>query len=160
MLAGARFGWHRRDSIPRFRSERAGSGLLVQDGFRTEAEGAMINQRGAGRIGLVIWLAIMGSGVFAAVRCVPVRMAVMQLHDFADEQVKFAAAGRRFDQAKLLKEIQTKARELELPLSKDSLALDLRQNELVLKMKHKVEVNLEVYTWVWEYNKSFRHIRM
>ena len=120
----------------------------------------MINQRGAGRIGLVIWLAIMGSGVFAAVRCVPVRMAVMQLHDFADEQVKFAAAGRRFDQAKLLKEIQTKARELELPLGKDSLALDLRQNELVLKMKHKVEVNLEVYTWVWEYNKTFRHIRM
>ena len=120
----------------------------------------MSNQRGAGKIGLILWLAVMGSGVFAATRCVPVRMAIMQLHDFADEQTKFAAAARRFDQAKMINEIYSKARELDIPLDKSAVTLDNRQHELVLKMKHKVEINLEVYTWVWEYNKSFRHIKM
>lgn len=118
------------------------------------------NQRGAGKVGLLIWLALMGSGVFAAMRCVPLRVNVMQLHDFADEQVKFAAAARRFDQAKLFKEIYGKARELGIELPKNAVALDNRQNELVLTMKHKVEVDLEVYTWVWQYDEKFRHIKM
>jgi hypothetical protein len=102
----------------------------------------------------------MGSGVFAAMRCVPIKMAVVQFHDFADEQCKFAAVSRRIDTAKLVKDVMQRAKELNLPLAKDALKIDNRQNELVMNLRHKVEVNLEVYTWVWEYEKQFRHIKM
>lgn len=120
----------------------------------------MWNQRGAGKLGLLVWFAVMGSAVFAAFRCVPPKLAVMQFHDYIDEQLKFCAVSPRCDQGKMMKNIFQKAAEFDLPVDKKAATLDVRQTEMILKLKHQVVVNLEVYQWVWDYDKTFRHIRM
>lgn len=120
----------------------------------------MFDQRGEGRIGLVIWLAIAAAGVFAAVKIVPAKVATMELHDFADSQAQTAGVSARIDEAKLLDSIVKKARELELPLDKKGLKLEVAPNEVRLRMKYTVQIDLSVYTMVWNFDEKFTHLRM
>jgi len=118
------------------------------------------NERGEGRLGVVIWLLLMAAGIFVAVRTIPTRMAVLELHDFADSQVQLAGTMTRVKTDEILKSVLDKAKELEIPLEKKDLDLDIRQNDLRMTMKHRVVVNLEVYEWVWDFNEEFTHLRM
>ncbi|MBP7148048.1 MAG: hypothetical protein KBD01_10915 [Acidobacteria bacterium] len=120
----------------------------------------MSDERGAGRIGVLIWTAIMALGLFVGFRAIPVRMAVLQLHDYADERVQFAAASTHFSQEKVIKEVLDKAHELQIPLDKKQIKLEVRPAEVRLRMQHRVEVDLKFYLWVWEYDKTFEHMRL
>ena len=118
------------------------------------------NERGEGRLGVVIWLLIMAAGIFVAVRTIPTRMAVLELHDYADAQVQHAGTMAKVKTDEIFSSILKKAKELEIPLDKEDLDLDIRQNDLHMTMKHRVVINLEVYEWVWDFDKEFTHLRM
>ena len=120
----------------------------------------MSDERGAGRIGVLIWTVIMAVGLFVGFRAIPVRMAVLQLHDFADERTQFAAASTRFSQEQLVKDVLEKARELQIPLDKKQIKLEVRPAELRMRIQHRVEVDLKFYLWVWDYDKTFEHMRL
>jgi uncharacterized membrane protein len=118
------------------------------------------NERGEGRLGVVIWLLLMAAGIFVAVRTIPTRMAVLELHDYADAQVQHAGTMSKVKSDEVIKTILQKAKELEIPLTKDDLDLDVRPNDLRMTMKHRIVINLEVYEWVWDFNEEFTHLRM
>ncbi len=120
----------------------------------------MRNQRGEGKLGVILWLAIIGSGIFAAVRIVPAKVAVTELHDFADTQVQSAGTAMRLDEGHLLDTIVDKARELNLPLEKKQMKFEVGTNDVRLRMVHQVTVDLAVYEWVWNYDLTFTHLRM
>jgi hypothetical protein len=120
----------------------------------------VLNERGEGRLGVVIWLLIMAAGIFVAVRTIPKRMAVLELHDYADSQVQHAGTMSKIKTDEVIKTILDKAKELEIPLEKKDLDLDIRPNDLRMTMKHRVVVNLEVYEWVWDFDEEFTHLRM
>ncbi len=119
------------------------------------------NERGEGRLGVVVWLLIMAAGIFVAVRTIPTRMAVLELHDFADEQIQLAGTmGGRLKPNELLGTILDKADELEIPLEEKDLKLEVRSGDIRLSMRHKVVINLEVYEWEWDFDEEFKHLRM
>ncbi|MCU0231793.1 MAG: hypothetical protein MUC67_10520 [Acidobacteria bacterium] len=126
------------------------------------------NERGEGRLGVVVWLLFMAAGIFVAVRTIPTRMAVLELHDFADAQVQRAGSMSRVKPEELINSVLKKAQELEIPLEKDDLDFDLRPdldfdlrpNDVRMTMRHRVVINLEVYEWVWDFDKEFTHLRM
>ncbi len=121
----------------------------------------MRNQRGNGRLGVIIWLALMGSAVFAAVRIIPVKVAVYEFHDFCEQRTRFAATrGGRFNAEKMIKEILDKAKDVEIPLNKKQIKLKRTRNAITLKVRHEVEVDLAVYTWVWKYDEKYESFRM
>lgn len=121
----------------------------------------MFDQRGEGRLGLIIWAAIIGCGIFAAFRIVPMKIAVMELHDFADSQVQAAGvSARQVDEKKIVQSILKKAAELDLKVEKKQISMDVGGGEVKLRMRHQVPVDLSVYTWVWDYDKTFKHLRM
>jgi hypothetical protein len=118
------------------------------------------NQRGEGKLGVIIWLAFLAAGVFAAVRIVPMKIAVMELHDFADSQVQLAGATSQVHEGKLADSIVSKARSLNLPVERKQLKLEVGPNEIRLRMAYEVHVNLEVYDWLWKMDDTFSHMRM
>ncbi|UCF67474.1 MAG: hypothetical protein JSV80_17175 [Acidobacteriota bacterium] len=120
----------------------------------------MRGESGRGKVGLFIWIGIMAAAVFVAYRTVPVRVAVMKLHDFADEQTRFAAVTGRYDERKLVHDIVQRAHELGLPLNPKQIKIEERPNVFRLLLKHEVSVNLELYMWNWRYDEAFEHIRL
>ncbi len=121
----------------------------------------MRNQSGNGRVGVIIWLAIMAASVFSAVRIIPVKISVYEFHDFCEQRTRFAATrGGRFSADALAKEIYDKSIEIGIPVSKKQIKVDRTKNAVVLKVKHKVEVDLAVYQWVWAYDETFQSFRM
>jgi hypothetical protein len=117
------------------------------------------SERGAGRIGVFIWLVLMAIAIFIAARTIPVRLHVLEFHDYVDEQTRYAAASRNLTENEVRLSILEKARELELPLDPKQLRYDKKKNEIIVRVKHAVTVDLEVYEWTWAYDRQFEHVR-
>lgn len=118
----------------------------------------MRNQRGDGKLGCIIWLAIFGAAIFAAVRIIPAKMAVVEFHRYADDQCKLAAVSSSPDSKAIKNSIVKKAGELGLPLDKNNVSVQLG-NEIQVKVAHAVTVDLIVHQWVWSYDEAYRHTR-
>ncbi len=125
-----------------------------------DSSGGVRGERGEGRLQLLIWLAILGAIIFAAFRIVPVKIRAEEFNAFADEQIKIAAAASGAPrEEKLMRSIFDKARDLEIPLDKKNVRLTVQTNEVRLAIKYRVVIKLEVYDWVWDYDKVYTHMR-
>lgn len=118
-----------------------------------------LGERGDGRLGVIVWLALIGAGIFAAARIVPMKIAVMSLHDYVDQQVQAAGAANSVDESKVLDSITAKAKELNLPLDRKRMKLEVGERDIRLRLQHEVEVDLAVYQWTWDYDQTFQHMR-
>lgn len=120
----------------------------------------MRSQHGGGKLGAIFWLAVLAAFIFCAVRIIPMKVKVMDLHDFTDRQIQNAGTSYNLSEAGLIKSILEQAETLGLPLEKKQLKLRSSEKEVVLTMRHQVHVDLLFYDWVWDYDKEFRHLRM
>ena len=76
--------------------------------------------RGEGRIGCIIWLIIVAFTGYMLYKFVPVKMASARFEDFMAEEAGFASIrGVR----EIERNILTKAKDLELPVTKDNLTI-------------------------------------
>jgi len=125
-----------------------------------EEAGTVRGQKGEGRLGLIIWLAIFAAAIFAAARIIPAKTHVMDLHDYCDRELQnVVSSGRDFDQERFLQNVLAKAKEVNIPLEKNQLQLTVTSETVTLRMQHEVVVDLAVYKWVWPYDKTFVHRR-
>lgn len=121
----------------------------------------MRGQRGEGKLGLFIWLIIFAAGVFVAVRTIPVKIAVYEFNDFCEKETRIAATRQaQPDHGRLLNSILEKAEELQIPLDKKQIKIKATQAKVFTDVKYQVSVDLEFYTWVWEYDQHYESIRM
>ncbi len=119
----------------------------------------MRSERGSGRLGVFIWLILVAIGIFIAARTIPVRLHVLEFHDYVDEQTRYAAASRNFTEQELRQNILNKARELDVPIDPKKLKYDKKKNEIIVRVSHSVTIDLEFYEWTWAYDRQFEHIR-
>jgi len=117
-------------------------------------------QRGEGRLGMFVFLALLAGGIFIGTRAIPVRIAVLQLHDYIDEQSRMAAASSRPDKARVIKNILERAKELEIPLDPKKLEYKRSSGSVIIKVKHRITIDLAVYEWTWSYDEEFEHMRI
>ncbi len=107
-----------------------------------------LGERGEGNLGCVFWLLVLGLAVLIAVKMVPVKIASSQLYDYMEEQAKFAGSA---SPENLAKGILGKAKELELPLSKEDLRVERVGDNIRMRADFTVPVEFPGYTYMWHF---------
>jgi type III secretion system FlhB-like substrate exporter len=108
-----------------------------------------IGERGEGNLGCVLWVAVLVIAVLMAVKMIPVKIASSQLYDFMEEQAKFAANAAP---AEIAKTIVNKAKELELPVSKDDVRVERVGDNIRMHAEYTVPIEFPGYTYMWHFD--------
>jgi hypothetical protein len=107
--------------------------------------------RGAGKVGCVVWLAIVALIGYGLLKIVPVKVASSRFEDFLNEEAGF---GSIKSVQQIQKEILAKARELQIPVNKDNLSV-VRSREMMTVEAH-YEMTLDffggAYKYVWKFD--------
>jgi len=115
---------------------------------------ARTHERGEGRIGLLIALALLGSGIFLGVKIIPVRINAYEFRDFIQEECRFAAT--RNHDSEIYKRIFDKAKELNLPLDKKNLTMERTTREMIISAKYQQTIDLKVTKYVYRFDHEER----
>jgi hypothetical protein len=112
------------------------------------------SELGEGRIGLLVALALLGTGIFVGVKVVPVRVNAYEFRDFIQEECRFAAT--RNKDSEIYKRIFEKAQALRLPLAKKDLQLERTTSEMIIRAKYSQTIDLKVTKYVYKFNHEER----
>ena len=108
------------------------------------------NESGASRIAVIFWLALLGLVIHISFKIVPVYMAYEQMKDTMTTK---ASVAQVLKDEEILKDLVTKAKELDLPLTAENFVVyrDLDRRKMMIKTAWEVEVHflggLYVYTY-------------
>jgi hypothetical protein len=108
-------------------------------------------QRGKGSVGCVIWLAIVVLVGYALFKIIPVKVAASHFEDFMTEEAGF---GSIKSTQQIEKEILAKAKELNLPVTKDNLSVTRARDMLVVEAHYEIAIDFfgGAYKYVWKFN--------
>jgi len=106
-------------------------------------------ERGEGNFGCILWIAVLGLAVLIGVKMVPVKIASSQLYDYMEEQSKFAATAAP---EALAKGIVGKAKDLELPVTKDDVKVERVGDNIRMRAVFTVPVEFPGYTYLWHFD--------
>lgn len=108
-------------------------------------------ERGEGNLGCILWAVVMVIVIYIAWMMVPVKIASAQLHDFMEEQAKFAE-NRKPERIK--KAIMLKAQELEVSVDPKKLKVERRGDVIYMEIEYTIPVEFVggyVYEWHFEH---------
>lgn len=111
-------------------------------------------ERGEGRVGLFVALAIVGVGAFLGVKIIPVRIQAYEFRDFVEQECRTAALNN--DDKKIAKSIMEKAGDLELPLQRKNLKLRRTTSEMVISAAFEKPIDLKVTVYNFKYQVESR----
>ncbi len=111
-------------------------------------------ERGEGRLGLLIALALLGGGIFVGVKIIPVRVNAYEFRDFIQEECRFAAT--RNKDSEIFKRVLDKAQSLKLPLAKKNLHLERTTNEMIISAKYEQTIDLKFTKYVYKFDHEER----
>lgn len=111
-------------------------------------------ERGEGRIGLLVALAVVGIGAFLGVKIIPVKINAYEFRDFVEQECRTAALTR--EDKKIAKNIMEKAADLELPLQRKNLHLRRTSSEMVIDASFEMPIDLKVTTYNFKYQVKTR----
>ena len=112
------------------------------------------NQRGEGRIGLVITLAIVAIAIFLGVKFIPAKIAAYEFGDFIEKECRFAATRR--DDAQIVVRIMDKAEEMDIPLKTKDLIVRRTKGEMIIKASYEQPLDLKVTTYIYKFDHEER----
>ena len=106
-------------------------------------------QAGEGRIGCIIWLALLAVGILIGYKTIPVKIATSELYDFMDEQAKWAATTKP---DVLRNRIYSKAKELDLPLDAKNLTVERYGDSIKMRATFTVPIEILGYERDWDFD--------
>lgn len=112
----------------------------------------MNSKRGAageGKLGCILWLALVGVGGLIAWEAIPVKIATAELQDFMVEQAKFAASSPA---ETIAARIFTKSQELSLPLDKKDIAVVKGGGRIKMQARFTVPLEFPGYVYYWDFD--------
>ena len=102
---------------------------------------------GTGRVGCVIWLALLAIAVLIASRVVPVKMKTSEFYDAMQEQAQFGSI--KGDGA-IREELFRKSQELQLPLKKEDIVVRRDMGYVYVEVHYQLPIEFPIYgTYVW-----------
>ena len=105
-------------------------------------------ERGEGKIGCVLWtLALILAGMVAW-KMVPVKIASAQMHDFMEDQAKFAA---NLPPDEIKRRILVQAKDLDLPITEKQVVVQRVGDSIRMSCTYTVAVDLPFYTYNWDF---------
>lgn len=108
-----------------------------------------IAERGAGNLGCVLWILVLGIAVLITVKAVPVKIASAELYDYMDELARTAGVNTTAEEVK--KAILKRAEDLKLPLQKDQVVVERVGDRLRMRAEYVVPVEFPGYTYNWHF---------
>ena len=109
-------------------------------------------ERGEGRIGFILSLALLGTGIFVGVKVIPVRINAYEFRDFIQEECRFAAT--RSHDEEIYKRILAKAKELRLPLEKKNLRMERTAHEMIISASYRQTIDLKFTKYVYKFDQE------
>ena len=107
--------------------------------------------RGAGRLGCIVWLAVLCLIGYGLYKVIPVKIATSTFYDFMQEEASFASI-RNVKQ--LQKEILAKAKELNLPVTEENLTLKRTRESITIEAHYEMTVEFfggwKKYVWKFD----------
>lgn len=103
------------------------------------------SERGGAKLKAFIWLAVIVSGVFVAIKTVPAMIAEYQLSDKISEQARFAVVNRYTEEQVrdiVFKEIQ----DLDIPAKREDIKVVVTPALVKISVDYKVPVDLIFYS--------------
>jgi hypothetical protein len=104
---------------------------------------------GEGRLGCMLWVALLVVGGLIAWKAIPVKIAAAELQDFMVEQAKFAAAATP---ETISGRIFNKARDLDLPLDKQNIRVEKGGGRILMAASFTVPLEFPGYVYYWEFD--------
>ena len=111
-------------------------------------------ERGDGRIGFIISLALLGVGFFVGVKIIPVRVNAYEFRDFIQEECRFAATRSRDEE--IFKRVFDKAQDLKLPIAKKDIRMQRTTHEMIISAKYTQTIDLKVTKYVFVFDHEER----
>jgi len=109
-------------------------------------------ERGEGRAGFLITLALFALGVFLAIKIVPPRVDGYQFREVLREEARYAAVHRNDEQ--VLQRILDSAEAMNIPLKKSDLTLKRTQIEIVISAKYEKPIDLKFTTYTYRFDEQ------
>src|SRR5450756_3007668 len=91
--------------------------------------------RGEGRIGCILWLAVLGLIGYGLYKIIPVKIATSTFYDFMQEE---AAFGSIRDIKQLEKELLAKAKELDIPVTQENLTIKRSRENITIEAHYEI----------------------
>ena len=111
------------------------------------------NQRGEGKLGMLVALAILGTAIFAGVKYVPVRVAAYEFRDEIRQACRHGAAYNK--SAKFVENsIHEIADELDIPLKKTDLKVRRTRSAIVVEVQYEQPIDFAVTTYMYKFNSK------
>jgi hypothetical protein len=107
------------------------------------------SEAGDGKIGCILWTAILAVGLLIAWKAIPVKIAASELYDFMDEQAKWA--GRTSPEV-LRRQILERAEALDLPLAPEDLTVVRSGNRIRMRATFMVPLEFPGYVYEWHFD--------
>ena len=108
-----------------------------------------IASRGEGKLGCVIWLLALVLAGLIAYEAIPVKLATSQLYDYMDDQARF---GARTPVNNLKVRILKRAKDLDLPVTKNDLTVTKAGGMIRMQCKFSVPVSVLGFTYDWKFD--------
>ena len=107
-------------------------------------------ERGEGNLGCILWVLVLAVAVLIAWKAIPVKVNSSELADYLDELARFNAA--RESAEDLQARILTRANELNLPVTKEGVTIQLSRDRVRMIVDYTVPVNFPGYTYNWHFH--------
>ena len=104
---------------------------------------------GEGKLGCIIWAAILVLAGLIAYQAIPVKLNAMELYDYMDDQARF---GARVSSNTLKARVLKKARELDLPVDPKNLSVSKSGGVIRMRCNFTVPVNILGFTYNWKFD--------
>lgn len=107
--------------------------------------------RGSGRLGCILWLAVLAITAYIGYKVIPVKVATSTFYDFMQEEAAFASI-RPVKQ--LQREILAKAKELNLPLTEENLVIKKVTESITIEAHYEVTIDFfnGAYKYLWKFD--------
>lgn len=109
-------------------------------------------EAGKGRIGTLIALALLASGIYAAYVLIPIRVAGYEFLDKMREEARFGAVNRR--DTLVYERLIKKAKALGLPLDPQNLKIKRDGGTYTIHAVYTVPVDLTFYQTDWTFDQT------
>ena len=107
-----------------------------------------VGERGEGRMGTLFALALVAVMIYLGFKVVPVMINSYSFKDFIEEEARFAAVRR--DDEEIRTRVFNKARELELPITKEMIHTERTNARFDIAVSYSVPIVTPVFTYQYK----------
>jgi hypothetical protein len=108
------------------------------------------DQRGEGRAGFIITLAIVLVLIFVGMKVIPVRIDAYQFRDTLREEARYASVHKNDQEVR--KRIMESAAEMQIPLDAKNLTIKRTRNSVVISARYEQPIDLKVTTYTYRFD--------